>query len=100
MADEDPFAAAIQRGKERQMLNHHQFPVQSIDDAIDSYPAHVVGVGDDGAGAPYDRASLAEIYAPRVQQLFELQNQGFTHAQWKHDEERGENRWHGVEHNG
>jgi len=68
--------------------------VMAIDDAIDSY-AQRAGAG--GAGqTPYNAESLAEIYAPRVQELFELQQQGFTHAIWGWDADLGENRWHGV----
>lgn len=65
-----------------------------IDKAIDSY-ADRSGSGA-GSAAPYDSASLAEIYAPRVQQLFDLQNQGYKYAQWKWDDKAGHNRWHGV----
>lgn len=65
-----------------------------IDKAIDSYAAHA-GSGGNGA-APYNSDSLAEIYAPRVRQLLDLQSQGFEYAEWKWDAELRENRWHGV----
>lgn len=71
------------------------YPPQEINAAIDSYPQRAVAAGNTEA-APYNAESLAEIYAPRVRQLFELQNQGFTHAAWGWDEELNENRWHGV----
>ena len=66
----------------------------AIDAAIDSYAerASAGGTGD----APYNAESLAEIYAPRVEELFELQRQGFTTAKWDWDPDLGYNRWHGV----
>lgn len=67
--------------------------VEAIDAAIDSYPAKVAGMKDEAA--PYNRESLAEIYSPRVQQLFALQAEGFTHARWGYDPEQRVNRWHG-----
>lgn len=66
---------------------------QRIDAAIDGY-AQRTGAGN--GAAPYNSESLAEIYAPRVQELFDLQSQGFTHAVWKWDREARLNRWHGV----
>ena len=93
---EDPFAAAIARGKERQKLEKLIPPdVHEINKAIDSYPARTVSAGEHEA-APYNAESLARIYEPRVRELFDLQSQGFTHAAWKWDDERKENRWHGV----
>lgn len=92
---DDPFAQAIVRSKIRAF--EEQFAptkVEPIDKAIDSYAEHA-GSGGEGA-APYNSESLAEIYHPRVRQLLDLQNQGFTHATWKHDPDMGENRWHGV----
>jgi hypothetical protein len=67
---------------------------QPIDAAIDSYASRA-GEGGSGA-APYNSESLAEIYAPRVRQLFDLKKQGFTHAVWKWDQDAGHNRWHGA----
>jgi hypothetical protein len=67
---------------------------QLIDEAIDSYAARA-GSGGNGA-APYNRESLAEIYAPRVRELFDLQAQGFQYAEWGWDDKLGHNRWHGV----
>jgi hypothetical protein len=61
---------------------------ERIDEAIDGY-AQRAGEGGDGA-APYNAASLAEIYAPRVRQLMELEAAGFTHAFWAQGE------WHGA----
>lgn len=66
-----------------------------INAAIDSYPPRVVAAGDRLA-APYNAASLAEIYAPRVRQLLDLQTAGFTHVEWGWDPELRENRWHGA----
>lgn len=66
-----------------------------IEDAIASYPEHAAAVGGSG-GAPYDSASLSEIYAPRVRQLRDLRAEGFTHAEWRWDDERGHNRWFGA----
>jgi hypothetical protein len=75
-----------------------QFPdhskVESIDSAIDSYPRHIMQEGT-GTTAPYDNASLAEIYEPRVRQLMGLQQEGFTHARWGHDPDKKQNMWFG-----
>jgi hypothetical protein len=65
-----------------------------INDAIDDYAARSGNGWRSPEAAPYNSASLAEIYAPRVRQLFELHAQGFTYAEWKWD--GTENRWHGV----
>lgn len=64
-----------------------------ISEAIDSY---AVRAGAGRGAAPYNSESLAEIYAPRVQELFELQAQGYQYAEWKWDSKVGENHWHGV----
>lgn len=66
----------------------------TIDEAINAYAGRAGSGGSDAA--PYNSESLAEIYAPRVQQLLNLQKQGFTHAEWKWDADAGHNRWHGV----
>lgn len=68
---------------------------ESIDAAIDEYASRA-GSGDPAESAPYDSGSLAEIYAPRVRELLDLQAAGFTHARWAFDPEQGVNRWHGV----
>lgn len=65
-----------------------------IAEAIDSYADRAGSGGDDAA--PYNSESLAEIYAPRVRELLDLQGQGFEYAEWKWDAQRGENHWHGV----
>lgn len=70
-----------------------QATVTTIDEAIDSY---AVKAGAGTGAAPYDAASLAEIYGERVQQLFRLQRAGFTHARWGWDDAVGYNHWHGV----
>jgi hypothetical protein len=67
---------------------------ERIEDAIAGYRDRMAS--GDGGAAPYDSASLTIIYAPRVQELVELRNQGFTHAAWKWDDEAETNRWHGV----
>lgn len=76
-----------------------QFPdhssTQLIDSAIDSYPRHIRQESMGEEQAPYNASSLAEIYHPRVQQLLDLQGQGFTHARWGHDPETKTNRWFG-----
>lgn len=70
-------------------------PAESIDSAIDSYPRHIQREGSGETQAPYDTGSLAEIYAPRVRQLMDLQAEGFTHARWGHDPVQKTNRWFG-----
>lgn len=65
-----------------------------IDDAIDGYAARA-GSGGNGA-APYNSESMAEIYAPRVRQLLDLQSEGFEYAEWGWDNTLGHNRWLGV----
>jgi hypothetical protein len=65
-----------------------------IEQAIASYANRAGGAG--GRTAPYDSKSLAAIYAPRAQQLVDLQNRGYTHAEWRWDAALGHNRWFGV----
>lgn len=61
---------------------------KSIEHAIQSYMDRT---GVSGGVPPYDSASLAEIYAPRVQELFELRAEGYVAAEWR------DGHWHGVE---
>jgi len=70
--------------------------VENIDDAIDEY-AQRTSAGDKTSAPPYDPASLAEIYGPRVRELLDLQTAGFTRAVWKFDHAVGYNHWHGVD---
>jgi hypothetical protein len=66
-----------------------------LDEAIDSYAIVASESGNDPA-APYSSESLAEIYQPRVQQLLDLQGQGYKYARWGWDDTLGHNRWRGV----
>lgn len=66
---------------------------QLIEEAIASYGD--VSIADDKAEA-YSDGFLAAIYAPRVRALHELKAQGFTHAEWKWNDELGKNCWHGA----
>lgn len=68
---------------------------EEIESAISSYPRKIRQEGMGEEQAPYNAASLAEIYEPRVRQLMDLQSQGFTHARWGHDPESKTNRWFG-----
>lgn len=68
---------------------------QSIDSAIDEYPAIINSLGG-GEAAPYNAESMAEIYHPRVRRLMDLQGQGFTHAAWGRLNVSKENTWHPV----
>lgn len=73
-------------------------PAQEIDEAIASYRQRTSHRHDEGeTQSPYDTASLAEIYEPRVQQLEWLKAHGFTQARWGFDTEAGSNRWFGIE---
>jgi len=73
-------------------------PPQEIDEAIASYRQRTSHRHDEGeTQSPYDTASLAEIYEPRVQQLEWLKAHGFTRARWGFDAEAGSNRWFGIE---
>ena len=72
------------------------FEAKPIEEAISEYAARTVSAGHHEA-APYNADSLAEIYAPRVQELIKLQADGFAMAAWGWDSELGTNRWHGIE---
>lgn len=76
-----------------QFADHN--PIEEINAAIDSFPQHIRQEGMGETQAPYDAASLAEIYHPRVRQLMDLQAEGFTHARWGYDPEQRVNRWYG-----
>ena len=78
----DKFAEAIARGKARPPK---VYPPEPIDAAIDSYPQQIRMQSEGETQAPYNAASMAEIYQPRVRQLMDLQGQGFTHARWEPD---------------
>ena len=67
---------------------------EPIDPAVDAYPARIAGTKDEAA--PYNRESLAELYAPRVSRLLDLQSQGYTHAAWGRLNVDSKNNWHGV----
>lgn len=68
---------------------------EEINAAIDSYPKRIRQESMGETQAPYNAASMAEIYEPRVRQLMDLQHQGFTHARWGYDPTQRVNRWHG-----
>lgn len=90
---DDPFAAAIRRGRLRPPS---EYGTERIDAAIDSYAVRAGSGGPGDENVAYSASFLAEIYGPRVQELFDLQAQGFTYAKWGWDETLRENRWHGV----
>lgn len=81
---------------------------QRIEDAIAGYADRAGPAGQEMVAAmgtyeydkepeAYSNAFLAVIYAPRVRKLFELQAQGYTHAEWKWDAELGHNDWQPAE---
>lgn len=89
----------LQKAAARQLDPDYNPNIGNIEEEIASYAAHA-GLSD-GEGAPYDSASLAEIYAPRVRQLIDLKNQGYTDAEWKGCEgcanhKTFQNHWHGY----
>lgn len=84
----DPTSHGEQVGRDRR-IGH-------IDEEIAAYAAHTRAGEGETPGGLYGSEGLAEVYQPRVRQLLDLKEQGYTYAEWKWDPVQGHNRWHGV----
>lgn len=73
-----------------------RFAPEPIDKAINSYSERIPEVSAGETKAPYDAASMAEIYHPRVRRLMDLQSQGHTHAAWGRLATSKDNTWHAM----